>query len=885
MLAGAAAVSTFGLADGGGTYAIVVASGDNGVQIVNITEPSTPLVVSTMAVNDADEMAAAAAGSGSFQQLEGPYDVHVATNSTQDGGEIRTHTYAIIAAQTAASASGGVHVRIVNISDLATPSLVATSSGSAIGDSMQLLCNPLVWCRDGGIDSRGMSVFTVAGSAHTYVIVASPDDNEVQTIVLLDSDAGPGSSMPVVIGSAVDLNRSAVPFEAAQFQCTACRADSYKQAAGLGECLDCPMHSFTHHLTGATSISSCQCMAGHEPTAYPGAGAGALGPLHSLVQRFTVPAQQGPGHGWQATAAGLPARSGVSYRRWNGISGATVDQMLSNSNYINNPPDAQEVLELFASPVDICDDCGTVMDAYFRAPSDGEYVFQIAGDNEARLWFGTGVESAMAAGEIASVPGFTASLEWDKYPSQRSAPQTLTAGSHYYLRAVANEEAGGDHLAVGIFGMDGMSPIPVAAADGTSMLFSVPSTHAHHVTTASCGEIGSLLRATLPAEVYDPGRTASTSFMKTFSLAAVPTHTLLQLEFDIVAIDAAFGDVGQMQSAVAVDGVPLVSGLGGALWAGRDREPASPLSQSRSPSAATSTYRYGSEAIAWGCEDILRVTPDAPSGVYSISVLPTASSAHDHMHVYCEMEGDDGDDGSAPAHPHAWTLVQKLAGPLHVQADAQDGDAASNVSAMAAFGSLANASGVGKLGRDAIVQLCSQQYKLVQGRRRQRSAGDDAATNTATATVRYCSFDSPASYCDNCDNPHKRCSASFNVSGYLDGTHQHGRIILPGEGLGFAIASDADNTEAEAQEAQWTQVWCRAYASDDTAGAAAAAKAKASQCGSTAPEMVQHIRTQIGHTATTASIAVQDLSLQAPPDSSSGASAAAAASAVHPRHG
>ena len=53
--------------------------------------------------------------------------------------------------------------------------------------------------------------------------------------------------------------------------------------------------------------------------------------------------------------------------------------------------------------------------------------------------------------KIASVPDWTNSREWNKYPTQKSAgpPITLTAGQRYYVEALQKEGGGGDNLAVG----------------------------------------------------------------------------------------------------------------------------------------------------------------------------------------------------------------------------------------------------------------------------------------------------------------------------------------------------------------------------------------------------------------------------------------------------
>ena len=76
-LLGAAAVSTFAI--DGSTYAIVAATYDNGIQIVDVSDPSNPVPVSS-----------ATDGQGGFTELRGAYGV-----STFVRGD---STYAIVAA-------------------------------------------------------------------------------------------------------------------------------------------------------------------------------------------------------------------------------------------------------------------------------------------------------------------------------------------------------------------------------------------------------------------------------------------------------------------------------------------------------------------------------------------------------------------------------------------------------------------------------------------------------------------------------------------------------------------------------------------------------------------------------------------------------------------
>ena len=163
---------------------------------------------------------------------------------------------------------------------------------------------------------------------------------------------------------------------------------------------------------------------------------------------------------------------GVNYRRWNGIGGTGMDEMLAHANYAADADFAYPMMDFFESPTNVCDNCGTEMDGWFVPSTDGEHVFQLAADDNSYLWFGIDEASAMAAAPVASVPGWAGVRQWDKYGSQQSSAISLTAGSFYFLRATANEGGGGDNLCVGVTGASGdMLPIPVLKADSTAQLF------------------------------------------------------------------------------------------------------------------------------------------------------------------------------------------------------------------------------------------------------------------------------------------------------------------------------------------------------------------------------------------------------------------------------
>ena len=155
-LNGAFSVTT--VAIGGHHYALVAATLDDGVQIINITDPASPAAVAS--VTD---------GVGGFDELDAPRSI---ATPTING----TH-YALVAADT----DDGV--QIINITDPASPAAVASVTDGV-----------------GGFDELdgAFSVATVVIGGHHYALVAADADDGVQIINITD----PAS--PAAVASVTD---------------------------------------------------------------------------------------------------------------------------------------------------------------------------------------------------------------------------------------------------------------------------------------------------------------------------------------------------------------------------------------------------------------------------------------------------------------------------------------------------------------------------------------------------------------------------------------------------------------------------------------------------------------------------------------------------------
>ena len=160
---------------GSSTYALVASFQDDGVQIINITNPAAPTVASS--ISD---------GVGGFDQLRGSFDIATI--------QIGSSTYALV---TSARDDG---VQIINITNPASPTVASSIT-------------------DGGVDGNGNTfdelggargITTVQIGSSTYALVASDDDDGVQIIHMGNSQAEPATQEPATQEPATFENPIAV---------------------------------------------------------------------------------------------------------------------------------------------------------------------------------------------------------------------------------------------------------------------------------------------------------------------------------------------------------------------------------------------------------------------------------------------------------------------------------------------------------------------------------------------------------------------------------------------------------------------------------------------------------------------------------------------------
>lgn len=156
----------------------------------------------------------------------------------------------------------------------------------------------------------------------------------------------------------------------------------------------------------------------------------------------------GPGGaaGGGGVNAALTGSGTITYERWERVKGEDVSLVP-----VSRAPDVTQQLMLFQMPNDVGQDFGARLRGLLTAPLTGDYTFWISCDDNGELSISSD-ESAAGKRRIAYIkgsPAWTDYVEWNKFPTQKSAVVPLVAGRRYYVEALLKEDIAEDHLAVG----------------------------------------------------------------------------------------------------------------------------------------------------------------------------------------------------------------------------------------------------------------------------------------------------------------------------------------------------------------------------------------------------------------------------------------------------
>jgi PKD repeat protein/glucose/arabinose dehydrogenase len=140
------------------------------------------------------------------------------------------------------------------------------------------------------------------------------------------------------------------------------------------------------------------------------------------------------------------ATGSITREYYGGISGSTVADLV-NAPIFPHSPTSVNYPTSFQGPINTANNYGTRMRGYIIAPTTGNYLFTAVSDDHSVVYLSPNADPAFKQ-VICSVPGWTNINEFNKYPSQNSAPIHLEAGRYYYVEMLHKEGSGGDHLAL-----------------------------------------------------------------------------------------------------------------------------------------------------------------------------------------------------------------------------------------------------------------------------------------------------------------------------------------------------------------------------------------------------------------------------------------------------
>jgi hypothetical protein len=141
------------------------------------------------------------------------------------------------------------------------------------------------------------------------------------------------------------------------------------------------------------------------------------------------------------------AGSAVVAERWDGVTGATLEEFTRSDGYRKQAAGRTFILERLELPRTGDKDYGVRIRGYLLPPADGEYRFWIAADDRAALYLSSDATPDNKI-VIAYTPQSTNAGEYEKNPEQITGPITLEAGERYYFEVLYKQGDGRDNLSI-----------------------------------------------------------------------------------------------------------------------------------------------------------------------------------------------------------------------------------------------------------------------------------------------------------------------------------------------------------------------------------------------------------------------------------------------------
>ena len=128
---------------------------------------------------------------------------------------------------------------------------------------------------------------------------------------------------------------------------------------------------------------------------------------------------------------------GAKFETWKNMAGiSSIADFVTKTNNFAAPPDQTVTLTtLLEIPTNTPqENYGVRVSGKLVPPVTGTYTFWIASDEKGEFWLSTNDQRSNKV-RVGYHTSKTGSRQWDKYPTQQSAPIALVAGSQYYYEA------------------------------------------------------------------------------------------------------------------------------------------------------------------------------------------------------------------------------------------------------------------------------------------------------------------------------------------------------------------------------------------------------------------------------------------------------------------
>jgi ferric-dicitrate binding protein FerR (iron transport regulator) len=177
--------------------------------------------------------------------------------------------------------------------------------------------------------------------------------------------------------------------------------------------------------------------------------------------QVTAGRQARTGPGLALVSAPIPgADRRIVLELWRNVNPAAPGDPIEFAPADAPPAQTLELDRLQTAPQALGDRCLVRIRGYLHPDRTGAYGFWVAADDRGEVWLSPS-EDPRAKRRVCHTPEYTAPLQWDRRPEQRSEPQVLVAGRRYYFEVWLSEGGGGDHLSVAWQGPRQPAPIVI----------------------------------------------------------------------------------------------------------------------------------------------------------------------------------------------------------------------------------------------------------------------------------------------------------------------------------------------------------------------------------------------------------------------------------------